>query len=107
MTSEDHPDVIFRYTLDQAIADGVLEHPYPKRFPYLLITDTVSGMIDQVCEADNRQREHVLLPLMHDCVMQFRAKPDSLVVLEHTAVGKVWISPNDRGGLTIMKPEDY
>ena len=31
-------NIIFSYTADQAIEDGMLVHPYPKRWPNLLIT---------------------------------------------------------------------
>ena len=34
-------DIIFSYTSEQAIEDGVLVHPYPKRWPNLLITQKI------------------------------------------------------------------
>ncbi len=105
---------IYTYTTDQAIDDGVLVHAYPDKYPYFLITATVHGMVEEVCRLDGREYDQVLVPLMMDAVMLARQEMDklpgrqrSLLKLEHTAVGEVWVQPNDKGGLTIMKPEDY
>ena len=44
-----------------------------------------------------------------DCIMAVQAnkKADPPIVLEHTVAGTVWIMPNEKGGMTVMKPEDY
>lgn len=105
--NQEHPDIIFQYTTQDAIDDGVIIHPYPDVMPSLYITPTIKVMVEEVCKSDNREFDHVLIPLLMDVTMQFAAKPDSLVILEHTAVGTVWIQPNDLSGLTVMKPEDY
>jgi hypothetical protein len=46
---------------------------------------------------------------IRDCILAVRANRggEPPLVLEHTAAGTVWIMPNDLGGMTVMKPEDY
>jgi hypothetical protein len=49
---------------------------------------------------------------MQDVVMEIRKKRQDnpqldMVKLDHTAAGTVWGMPNDKGGVTIMKPSDY
>jgi len=111
-------EVISSYSEEQAIEDGVLHHVEPKAWPWLLVTDSVF----RGCEAVAETREHyqangevhvdpVLYPLVTDAIMetqrQMKLNPRcDLVELEHTAVGTVWIRPNSKGGMTIMKPED-
>ncbi len=38
--------------------------------------------------------------------MAWKAEDSSLVVLEGTVAGTVWIAGNSKGAITIMKPED-
>lgn len=99
-------EVIFRYTSEQAIEDGVLYHPFPQRWPWLLITASVHA----ACSSDEgRTYEQALVPLLMDCIMEVKGNPseDRLWTLDHTVAGTVWIAVNEKGGLTVMKPEDY
>lgn len=102
----DFDNIIHAYTSDQAIEDGVLHHPYPSRWPWLLIT----GSVHEACKASKGQTyDQALTPLLMDCIMAVQAnkKADPPIVLEHTVAGTVWIMPNEKGGMTVMKPEDY
>lgn len=99
-------EVIFKYSTQQAIDDGVLVYPYPERWPWLLITSSVHDK----CSADeSRTYDQKLVPLIMDCIMAVQAnkKAEPPIVLEHTVAGTVWIMPNEQGGMTIMSPEDY
>lgn len=99
-------EVIFSYTADQAIEDGALVHPYPTKFPWLLIT---AGIHTTCKNQQGRNYDQSLVPLLMDCVMAVRAKknPEFPVVLMHTVAGEVWVMPNEKGGITVMNPEDY
>lgn len=104
-------EVISSYSDDQAIEDGVLVHPFPEKWPYLLVTATVYGECERVAESRGIPIEPVLVPLLIDCIMATKAavkhrRDADLVTLEHTAVGTVWVRPNGAGGMTVMKPED-
>lgn len=111
MFSDD--DVIHAYTTDQAISDGFLVHPFPERWPYLLITPGVHAICEQ---QEDRTYEQALVPLLHDCIMEVQrvmktaelhgAEAD-FAELEYTVCGTVWIRPNDRGGMTVMLPSEY
>ena len=99
--------VISVYSTEQAVEDGYLHHPYPERWPWLLITENVA----QACESDpNRSFDQACVPLLMDCIMQAQAKklgPDNdLAELEHTVAGTVWIRPNEKGGMTVMQPSE-
>ena len=99
------------YTDEQAIEDGILHHQWPTRWPWLLITNTVLREAEIVAGDREDVLDHVLVPLAMDAIMatqkQHKINPRvDLVELEHTALGTVWIRPNSKGGLTIMKPED-
>lgn len=101
---EDFP-VIFSYTADQAIKDGVLYHPYPTRWPWLLITQT----IHTICKSqEGRTYDQALVPLLMDCIMAVQARKNARppIVLKNTVAGTVWIKPNEKGGMTVMTPED-
>ena len=114
-------DEIFEYGTDEAIKDGVLHHPYPARWPWLLITNSVHAdcenkgrTYDQAltdCENKGRTYDQALTPLLMDCLMEVKAKKpaheDFPLILENTVAGTVWIMPNEKGGMTVMKPEDY
>ena len=110
--SEIFGEPIVTYTEEQAIADGILHYLWAEEWPWLLVTDTVYVRAEQVAfERGDVPIETVLTPLAMDAIMQVRkvlaANPRcDLVTLEHTAVGTVWIRPNGKGGMTIMKPED-
>ncbi len=98
--------IISSYTSEQAIEDGVLFHPYPKRWPNLLITQSIHTDCNH---QEGRTYDQTLVPLLMDCIMAVQAnrKKEPPIVLNHTAVGTVWIMPNELGGMTVMKPEDY
>lgn len=100
-------NIIFSYTADQAIEDGVLVHPYPKRWPNLLITAGIHAKCSDT--SDGRTYDQRLVPLLMDCIMavQSNHKAEPPIVLEHTVAGTVWIMPNELGGMTVMNPEDY
>lgn len=100
----DFGEPIYSYTAEQAIKDGVLYHPYPTRWPWLLVTQSVHTD----CKGQKgRTYDQCLVPLINDCILAVRGKSDFPVILEHTVAGTVWIMPNEKGGMTVMKPEDY
>lgn len=108
---DDFP-IVSSYTEDDAIEDGVLVHPYPARFPWLLLTIAVHAECERVAKeryGDESQYDKVVLPLIMDAVMAVRAsrEQDPPIVLEHTAAGTIWIFPNAKGGMTMMLPSDY
>lgn len=99
------------YTDEQAIEDGVLIHRWPEKWPWLLLTNSVDVDAAAIAETRGVKLDAVLVPLAMDAVMEVRRVMKSnprcdLVELEHTAVGTVYVRPNSKGGLTIMKPED-
>lgn len=97
-------EVISCYTSKDGIADGILHEPY-KDWPAALISNTVKVEIEGV--KDGRKFDQICRPLMWDAIMEARANPtNDLITLEHTAIGTVWVRPNELGGLTVMKPED-
>jgi hypothetical protein len=98
--------IIHSYGSDQAIQDGVLYHPYPTRWPWLLVTQS----IHTDCKGqEGRTYDQCLMPLLMDCILAVKATKgvEFPVVLEGTVAGTVWVMPNEKGGLTVMKPEDY
>ena len=100
--------MIFSYTEDDAVADGTLKHPYPARWPWLL----VSLGVDAACRSQpGRAYDECLVPLLMDTIMLVQSKRgreiDWPLVLEGTVAGKVWINPNGKGGLTVMTPSEY
>jgi len=101
----DWGEPIFSYTCEQAVEDGVLYHPYPNRWPWLLITQR----IHTICKNDTgRTYDQTLVPLLMDCIMAVQSKknPDFPIVLKHTVADEVWIMPNEKGGMTVTNPED-
>ena len=107
----DFGEPIHSYTADQAIEDGVLHHPYPDRWPNLLITNSIhadckndTGRLDSWFA---RTYDQALVPLLMDAIMAVKGKKNFPVVLKGTVAGTVWIMPNEKGGMTVMKPEDY
>jgi len=105
-------EVIYSYTEEQAIEDGVLVHPYEERFPWVLFTESVhAACIQDFNTNDSRTYDQKALPLIVDAIREVRrilkANPRAdLIELEGTIAGTVWVRPNSKGGLTIMKPED-
>jgi hypothetical protein len=99
-------NIIFGYSADQAIEDGVLVHPYPQRWPNLLITQKIHATCS---EQQGRTYDQALVPLLMDCIMAVQSKknPDFPIVLKHTVADEVWVMPNELGGMTVMNPEDY
>ena len=111
MFTED--DLIYAYTTEQAIDDGTLVHPYPERWPWLLITTGVWDAIVEETRKGQRNYDQCLVPLLMDCIMQVQAlmrkKPYSadFAKLKRTVAGEVWIKPNDKGSMTVMLPSEY
>ena len=114
-----HPDNPFYglrpisvYTTDQAIEDGYLIQPHPKDWPWMLITSGVHEACKAASEFDGRTYQQCLIPLLVDCAMQVRRLMEenpggvSFAKLEHTVAGTVFIKPNDKGGMTVMLPEE-
>lgn len=103
-------DIIYGYTEEQAIEDGVFVHPYEARFPWVLLTASVNADC-QPNDKDRRTYDQKALPLIHDAIREVRRVLKSnpradLIELEGTVAGTVYVRPNSKGGLTIMKPED-
>jgi hypothetical protein len=104
-------DLIHCYSEEDAIADGVLFHPYAQEWPWLLVTASVHFACDDEAAKGERTYNQVLKPLLMDAIIAVRgamsARPDcDLVKLEDTVAGTVWIRPNSKGGMTVMKPSD-
>jgi len=108
-------NVVSLYTTESAIEDGVLVHPYPERYPWLLITSAIHAACAGESEKGARNYDQCLVPLLMDCVMEVRRQMEAaksrggcdFAKLEDTIAGTVWIMPNDKGGMTIMQPGDY
>lgn len=110
MSNEFFGEPICSYTTQDAIDDGQMMIPYAELFPNVVITNTVHVEIEKV--QDGRTYDQKLKPLLMDIFhegnrIEQTGGDNSLVTLEHTVIGTVWASPNDLGGITIMKPEDY
>jgi hypothetical protein len=91
-----------------------LIHPYPKQWPWLLITASIHA---DCSKGDHgRTYDQCLKPLLMDCIMAAQAAQAKMrrggkvtlpLVLEGTISGKVYINPNnDNGGMTVYKPSD-
>ncbi len=111
---------IATYTADQAIEDGVLVVAAPDQFgPKLLVTRAVfnavwpEALLDREADVDEDGRTYLqkMVPLLQDALMVCRANPNDHLWtngLEGNVTGKdVWIALNERGGITLMFPEDY
>jgi hypothetical protein len=96
------------YTDEQAVADGVLIHPYPQRWPWLLISLQVHAACGK--GKHGRTYDQCAVPLLMDCIMAAQAAQKSKkkppIVLEGTVAGTVWIMPNGMGGMTVLNPEE-
>ena len=106
--------VVFSYTARDAINDGVLFEPYPKRWKNLLVTSSIHHDCARENVDDKRSYDQRLIPLIIDCIgkcnvnaIKNDGKLDAPVVLNGTYCGTVWVMENGLGGLTVMKPEDY
>lgn len=105
-------EVISSYTEDEAIRDGVLVHPYPSRFPRVLFSASVEKECRKEAEKAERTYDEVATPLIIDAIREVRRvvasnARASLIDLEGTVAGTIWICPNTYGGLTLMKPADH
>lgn len=104
-------DVISEYSEEQAIEDGALHHIWPDQWPWLLVTDTIYREVGEVCASRPAEFASVMVSLVWDAIMETQRHMSlnrrcDLVELEHTAIGTVWVRPNSKGGMTVMKPED-
>jgi len=99
-------EIISSYTSEDAIEDGTLHHPYPDRWKWLLITNSIHAICS---EQEGRTYDQCLMPLLVDVILlvQSNPNPDFPLKLDGTVAGKVWIMNNDKGGLTVMLPSDY
>ncbi len=101
-------DPIFSYTAQDALDDGLFQQPFPNEYPGVLLTESVSVACNN--SKDGRTFKQCALPLVMDAVMAVKATKnpeDGFWKLEGTVANTVWIFPNELGGITIMKPEDY
>jgi len=111
--SETFGEPIFVYTAKQAVDDGVLVHPYPERWPWLLVTREVFTAIEE--KEDGRTLNQKLVPFLQDAIMIVQAgkKKDPSEYLwtkgmEGNVTGQtVWLQLNDAGGFTVMFPHEY
>ena len=109
MIEEHEYEVISTYSTDDALEDGVLKHPYPDQWPWLLITQGVHHDCLTAAQFDGRTYDQVLKPLLMDCIMEVQKnmrlaapEPVCFCVLRYTVVGTVYMKPNDKGGMTVM-----
>jgi len=102
---------ISSYSAEQAVEDGVLVYPYPDKFKFLYLTRAVHDAIEAAIEGSERTYDQAAIPFIMDAAMVAQAKPDDYLWtdgLEGNVTGsKVWVQLNEKGGLTIMFPEDY
>jgi hypothetical protein len=111
-------DIVSTYTADQAIEDGVLVYPYPDKFPNLLLTRSIFELIDAQTKAD-RTFGQACLPFLQDVAYAWNRHvkrtqgQDGLCTETRDLWGNVtgrndlWIAANEKGGITVMLPEDY
>lgn len=102
----------------QLVEDGVFIHPYPERWPWLVISMNVHQAC-QPTESDKRTYDQKLVPLLMDVVMAVKAdqaQPQTkrklkdfgdFIQLEHTVADTVWVCMNDAGGLTVYTPSEH
>ena len=108
MTDPQASDLIHAYTVHDAVVDGVLHHPYPERWPWLLI----SANVHHACRSQpNRAYDHALVPLLIDAIAAAQAAAargpiERPLELHHTVAGAVSIVPNEMGGMTVYTPDE-
>lgn len=108
-------DPVSVYTADRAIDDGMLVHPYPQKFPNLLLTRSVHDAIDE--RDDGRTYDQKCIPFCQDVAMVWNDHVrktkgrDGLYTGDQMAGNvtghEVWIAANEKDGLTVMFPSDY
>lgn len=101
-------EVIHAYTVHDGIADGSLHHPYPERWPWLLVS---AGVHHACSNQPNRPYAHALDPLLVDAIVAAQAALargpiERPLELHHTVAGTVRIAPNEMGGLTVYTPDE-
>ncbi|MCH7720389.1 MAG: hypothetical protein IH988_05290 [Planctomycetes bacterium] len=103
-------DLIYSYTADQAVEDGVLVKPNPKAYPNHLVTNALHhAILEKVGEEGYERAIHVLFL---DAALTIMPGDEEEHLwtdgLEGNVTGKtIWIARNELGGLTLMFPEDY
>ena len=110
-------DIIFTYTADQAVEDGVLVKPRPEAFPNHLITNALHVAIKRITdEGDIMERDRRYARAIHVLFLDAALTSTTGDVDEHlwteglegNLTGEtIWVARNDLGGLTLMFPEDY
>jgi hypothetical protein len=103
---------IFEYTCENAVDDGTFVHPFPDKFPWVLFTLSIHDAIEQAIAGSERTYAQAAIPLIQDAVMIARKGPRDEYLwskgLEGNVTGgDVWITLNDKGGLTLMRPSDW
>ena len=110
-------DAIYEYTTETALSDGVLTEPYPDRWPNLFMSaDVMAHCMSPPFGLTETTRtfDQVTVPLLMDVIMQAQVPKNrktlsegSIITLDNTVAGKVFIAANERGGLTVMTPSEY
>ena len=110
-------DAIYEYTTETALSDGVLTEPYPDRWPNLFMSADVTAHCESPpfgLNEKTRTFDQVTVPFLMDVIMQAQVPKNhkklsdgSIITLDHTIAGKVFIALNERGGLTVMTPSEY
>ncbi len=122
----DDLEPISTYTSDQAVADGVLVEAAPMQYgPAVMFTRGVFEAVNSEVNSASLttgtteyQRDYLqrAIPLIQDALMMCKAQPNRDGEPEHlwtkglegNVTGRdVWIGRNERGGITLMFPEDY
>ncbi|MGB2985559.1 MAG: hypothetical protein WBE26_06720 [Phycisphaerae bacterium] len=109
--------MVFRYTAEQAIKDGVVVPASPDTHPNWLFTRAVFEAITKLPELKGepvygltyRQR---VVPLLQDVAMIASKHAGDHIYAGDELYGNLtgrtlWFAMNDLGGITIMFPEDY
>lgn len=113
-------DPISVYTSDEAVDDGMLVEAAPDQYgPKILFTRAVFDAVwppelvdnDDDRHPDGRTYLQRAIPLIQDALLICRGRPNDhlwTAGLEGNVTGRdVWIGLNERGGITLMFPEDY
>lgn len=108
-------EVIYSYTEEQAIEDGVLVQPLPDKDPRILMTTALYERLKEVAIKRDVEVHQVTAPLILDAALIVsigqRKDPNEYLWtegLEGNASGQdVWIQRNGKGSITLMFPSDY